>query len=112
MKKIASVMFAGALALGALVAASPATAATQGGAEGQVAPSAACIGGIEYWESYNAWSPYLPYDAHARNCGTTTKRVQFIWQGGQQTENCQTVTPGNIVSAGSSQSPYGGFRFC
>lgn len=117
MRKIARVIFAGALVLGAsLMTAGPASAVAtdtgQASGRAEVAVDAPCVMGIEYWKSYNVFNPILPHDAHVRNCGTTTASIKFLWKGGGEKDYCQTVTPGNIISAGSSANEYGGYKHC
>lgn len=87
------------VAAGILGVATPSTAATPLSSQAAMAsaakivPAAPCIGGIEYWQT-SSWNPFqgAQYYAHARNCTSTSKRMQFSYrQGGYM--SCETLKP-------------------
>lgn len=90
----------------------PAAAAAAPAASAKIVPAAACVAGIEYWTSseWNWVTNQVWYYAHAKNCSSTNKHIQFYWQGGSLYGSCETVRPGATLVR-QSITPFGGLRY-
>jgi hypothetical protein len=123
MKKVSILAASAALGLAVVLGiAAPSTAASSTTASSTqvaatastgIARAAACIVGIEYWQT-SEWNPfqgYTNYFGHAKNCSSSNIRIQFLKVGGAQFGDCYTVKPGQTKTL-QSTGPFSGTRRC